>query len=296
MRRYVIITFLGVVWSGVAFSQMKKHFYLEKDNSFEKIDFEFSLPSGTCYISPKSGANPLSIYSNQDLEHYDHRFGKWEEGNNIHVSVNLDSKDSEEYNETISYKLLSSSEKEDNHIWKIYLSDENPYDLNLNYGIGEAFVDLSGLAINKLKVHSGSANVNVGFLNGEGNQVVMDTFSVKVDLGTIKVRNMDLTNAKLVNADVGFGNLYLDYSKGVEIKSQVNASVGAGDLVVSIPSLETPVIVKVKSSLLCRVRLTKHFKEIKNDVYVNDIYHPDADNLLTFNVDVSMGNIIFKVK
>ena len=296
MRRYVIITLLGVVWSGVAFSQMKKHFYLEKDNSFEKIEFDFSLPSGTCYISPKTDTNPLSIYSNQDLDHYEHRFAKWGDGSNLHVSVNLDSKDSEEYNETISYKLLSSSEEEDNHIWKIYLSNENPYDLNLSFGIGDAFVDLSGLSINKLKVQTGSANVNIGFLNGEGNHVVMDTLSVKVDLGTLKVRNMDLTNAKLVNADVGFGNLYLDYSKGTEIKSQVNASVGAGDLVVAFPAHDTPIIVKVKSSLLCKVKLTTHFKEIKNDVYVNDIYHPDADNLLTFNVDVSMGNIIFKVK
>ena len=134
--------------------------------------------------------------------------------------------------------------------------------------------------------------MNGGFPIG----VDMDSFQVKVDLGSVNFRKMYLSRAKHVYADIGFGNLVLDYSSPPKVKSEINASVGAGDLIVLIPRGNIPIIVKVKSSMLCRTRMDESFKEIQEDVFVNEAYHAEARNLLTFKVDVSMGNIIFKTK
>ena len=104
------------------------------------------------------------------------------------------------------------------------------------------------------------------------------------------------SNARYVFANVGFGDLFLDFSEGTETRCDVKASVGAGDLVIAIPTDHTPVLVKVRSSMLCQVKLASSFEEIEDDIYVNEYYKPDARNLLTFKVDASMGNIIFKEK
>jgi len=192
MRRYLILLSLGVLCSTFSLAQVKKHFSVEKDKDFERINFSFELPSGTCYISPKQVSNPLNIYSNQDIENYNYKFDKWVRNKTYYIHLNLNEKESDSYGKSISYNLFSKSSNADNQIWKVYLSDETPYSLDLKYGIGDAYVDLSGLAVDKLTIHTGSANVNVGFLDGMENQVEMDTFKVKVDLGTLTARRMDL--------------------------------------------------------------------------------------------------------
>ena len=67
-------------------------------------------------------------------------------------------------------------------------------------------------------------------------------------------------------------------------------------MVIAVPTDNTPVLVKVRSSMLCQVKLASSFVEIEDDIYVNEYYKADARNLLTFKVDGSMGNIIFKEK
>ncbi|VAW26896.1 hypothetical protein MNBD_BACTEROID06-1003, partial [hydrothermal vent metagenome] len=119
---------------------------------------------------------------------------------------------------------------------------------------------------------------------------------VKVDLGNIVVRKLYMSRAKYVYAEVGFGNMLLDLTETPTVASQVKASVGAGTLEILIPKNDCSVIIKIKNTMLCNVHLTKSFREISNNVYVNEEYDESATNQLTFDVDVSLGNIIFKEK
>lgn len=296
MRRYLILLSLGFLCSNWAFSQVKTHFNLPKEKTFDKVDLSFTLPKGTCYLAPKADADPVSILSNENIENYVHSFEKKIRDRVCVTTIDLEGKSDDGYGESISYRLFKNSGDEGNQVWKIYLTNDIPYKLDLNYGIGDAFIDLSGLSVTNLKIKTGSANLNVGFISEVANQVDMDNFNVKVDLGSVNFRKMYLSNAKEVNASVGFGNLFFDYSQAPKVKSEIKASVGAGDLIVIVPSKQIPIIVKVKSSMLCRTKIGADFKEIRENVYVNEAYHPDASDLMTFNVDVSMGNIIFKSK
>jgi hypothetical protein len=70
--------------------------------------------------------------------------------------------------------------------------------------------------------------------------------------------------------------------------------VGAGNLVVTANESVNPMIIYIQNSPLCRVKIPKGFKEIRENVFVNKQYDQDAENLITFNIDVTMGNIIFK--
>ena len=285
------VIFLPSIW-GVA--QIKKQFSIEPSVDFDKVEMKFMTKSGICYIKPSQHETPLSIYSNQDFDDYEHTFSKKITDETCFVDLSLIDKNSDDLSRSISHHVFNNSDKAKHKMWKVYLSGKTPYNLDLNYGIGEAFIDLSGLSIENLKVSSGNADVNIGFISGLGNQVVMDTFLVKVDLGSVKVGKMSMSKSKLVIADVGFGNLYLDYNDIPEQSSQINASVGAGNLVVKIPKRDVPVIVKINDSLLCQVRLSRSFEEIEENTFVNAAYTKGADNLLSFEVDVSLGTIVFK--
>ena len=294
MRKILVsigVIFLPSIW-GVA--QIKKQFSIEPSVDFDKVEMKFMTKSGICYIKPSQHETPLSIYSNQDFDDYEHTFSKKITDETCFVDLSLIDKNSDDLSRSISHHVFNNSDKAKHKMWKVYLSGKTPYNLDLNYGIGEAFIDLSGLSIENLKVSSGNADVNIGFISGLGNQVVMDTFLVKVDLGSVKVGKMSMSKSKLVIADVGFGNLYLDYNDIPEQSSQINASVGAGNLVVKIPKRDVPVIVKINDSLLCQVRLSRSFEEIEENTFVNAAYTKGADNLLSFEVDVSLGTIVFK--
>ena len=48
--------------------------------------------------------------------------------------------------------------------------------------------------------------------------------------------------------------------------------------------------------MLCDVKLTKSFRELEDNVFINMDIDEDSDNMLEFDVDVSFGSIIFKEK
>jgi hypothetical protein len=178
----------------------------------------------------------------------------------------------------------------------MYLSDAKPYLLELNYGLGDAHVDLSGLSIKTLKINTGSADVNVGYFSGLENHIDMDTFYVRVDLGSLNARNLSLARTKNVIADVGFGNVMLDFSNGPLVTRHVKGSVGAGNLVILLPNNEVPVLIKIKDSWLCSVRIPGTLKKISENTFANEAYSKNKTSALAFDLDVSMGNIIFKSK
>jgi len=124
----------------------------------------------------------------------------------------------------------------------------------------------------------------------------MDTFFVKVDLGSVTAKDLSLAKTKYLVADVGFGNVFLDLSKTPIIGNHIKGSVGAGNLIIMLPGEETPVIVRIKDSWLCSVKMSRSLKKIGENTFANAAYTKNAENALTFDLDVSLGNIIFKEK
>lgn len=294
MWRYLFL--MGVVgFIGKTFGQEHKHFKIDHSARYKSVTLNYGSSSGTCYISPGSSNEPLAVFSQRDIDDFNHSFDKSSFKNNLEINLNLEDKNKQTFSQSISNKVFNASNQE-NNIWNVYLANDIPYNLNLVFGVGMAYIDLSGIKINNFKVRTGSADVNIDYLSNTTNPVKMDSFNIKVDLGNVVVRKLYKAKAKNVNAEVGFGTMLLDFTDAPETACQVHASVGAGTLEILIPKNQCSVKVKIKDSMLCDVQLTKSFREIEKDVYVNDSYSKTDPNQLVFAVDVSMGNIIFKEK
>lgn len=291
------LTVLAVAIAGMSFGQIKKQFSVEDAPSCDKIKLTLKANSGTCFIKPSHNAEILNVFSNQTEENYSHQFVKEVNGKVCRVMLSLEEVSSEGFSQTVSSRVFGSEKPEQEKFWKMYLTDAKPYALELNYGVGNANIDLSGLAIKTLKIHTGSADVNIGYHSGLENLVEMDTFSVKVDMGSVNAKNLSLARPKYVVANVGFGNVMLDLSTAPEVANHIKGSVGAGNLVILLPADgSVPVMVKIKDSWLCSIKLTDDLKETSANTYTNAAYAKNPKNALTFDLDVSLGNIVFKQK
>ena len=296
MGKTLVLAFVGLVSAGAVAGQMKKQFTVDNQKSCSTVDVCLRAKTGNCFIRPGQTSELFTIYSNQNLEEYAHTFSNEVKNAISFVKLALEQEGQKGVSKKISYQVFGGEERISDKFWKVYLTDAKPYSLDLDYGLGNANVDLSGLAIKRLKINTGSADVNVAYASGVENKVEMDTFYVKVDLGSLNVKQLNLSRSKVVIAEVGFGNIFLDFSNKPDHAPSVKGSVGAGNMIILLPEETVPVMVKINESWLCSVKLSKNLKRISENTYANAAYSSNPRNALTFDLDVSMGKIIFKEK
>lgn len=291
---------LGLIGSSLALGvsgQIKKQFTVENLEDCSSIELNLKAKTGNCFIRPSQNSDILNVYSNQDVEEYNHSFSNELKDQTCQVRLSLEQEGQKGVGTKISYQVFGADTQPNDKFWKIYLTESKPYSLNLDYGLGNANIDLSGLSIKRMKINTGSADVNVSYNSGMENKVDMDTFFVKVDLGSLTVKQLNLSRAHVMIADVGFGNVMLDFSDKPLVSNRVKGSVGAGNMVILLPSDDVPVLVKISDSWLCSVNLCKSLKRIGTDTYANAAFsNKNAKDALTFDLDVSLGKIIFKEK
>jgi len=288
-----VIFLISVFFIGLSglYGQVKRYYTLE-NGDFDKVNITLKATSNSCCIKPTINPNIVNVfgfeYNNEPTIYSTSALTERVE----YLMINLN-QSSNQKEMSLSDKFFSTSESDDNH-WDLYLSKEKPMKLHLNYAIGDASVDLSNLPIERLKINTGSADVKVSYMEGRSNLVEMDTFYVKVDLGSLTVNKMNHSRAQIVIADVNFGALLMDYSNILETGSSVYASVGAGNLIIGLPaSREIPVIINIRNSPLCHVKLPKNYRKKDKHVYTSESYRENAPNILSFDLDVVMGQIKF---
>lgn len=297
MQRYVLLAGVSLILAVSTVSgQVRKHFSVENTREFKQIHINYSNSSGVSYIGPVDETYAITVYGNKDIDEYVHDFDKKVESKTCYIDLKIDEKSPDGFNQSISNSFFSSSKSNDEAIWKVFFTEDKPYDLNLNFGIGDAMIDLSGLSISNMKINTGSADVRIAYMNEIPNPIVMDTFHIKADLGSLNIHQTLNTRAKVIVADVGFGNVFMDLTDRVLTSGSIIASVGAGNFEVVVPKSETPIKIRLTNSLLCQVKLPKRFTAIDSDTYVTESYDEDAENKLEFDIDVSLGSILFKEK
>ncbi len=289
---YVFVASVLVSQSGWA--QIKKQFSIESASNYEVMEVKFHAQTGVCYFKPTYKKTPLNVYSNLADDEFKHQYTKKVEAGVCQVDLAIKSEEEKGFGKSISMGFLGNTDKEADGLWKVYLSQELKYRLDLKFDISDAFVDLSGINVESLKINSGSANVILDYNSGIGNAAQMEDFKIKVNLGSVEVNKMELTKAKKLNAEIGFGDLVIHYEKIPTQKSEINATVGAGNMVITMPKSGVPVIIKVKDSMFCSANLPKGYRELRSNVYVNKEYSPEKKNLQVINVDLAMGNMIIK--
>lgn len=274
--------------------QVKKQFSVEEKEKCDRVELSIKAKTGNCFIRPSENAEIINVYSNQEIDQYAHSLTNEVKNKICKLSLALKQEPKRGMGEKITYSMMGNETASSDKFWKIYLTEKKPYVIDLSYGLGNANVDLSGLSVQKFKIKTASADVSVSYTPGMENKVDMDTFCVKVDMGSVSVKNLHMARSKTILADVGFGNILLDLSEKPLVGYKVKGSVGAGNLTVFMPAQDVPMLVKVNESWLCSVNLSKNLKKIGENTFANAAYSKNPKDAIIFDLDVSMGNITFK--
>ncbi len=275
-------------------AQEKKHFHVSQDGDEKKINLVVNASSVLCKINSTYNFNPVNIYGYPTDPTFSPVKYDAIKGNARNIEVDFCEESDKAVSSSLSSTVFYSKKSSPEMPWHMYLSRDAVFDLNLKYGMGTALVDLSDMAVEKLKISTGKADVKVGYHKGLPNKMQMDTLHAEVDLGTLEIDKLNLSNAREVIADVGFGNLLMYFTEECKYSSNIKASVGAGSLEIHLNDPATPVIIRINDSPLCRIKMPRTFKEIEPDTFVNNSYLSHTKNVLSFDVNVAMGNVIFK--
>jgi hypothetical protein len=291
----LLTTCVFLTLSSWLYAQQKARFIVNEENAYNRVELKLNASSSSFNIRPGHMDKAIMVYGERTPNAPIEPIMSTELREGV-LHANFEWRGMPRKAERVLASKMWGGNGSSGPNWDIYLSNTKPYDLDLKYGVGSSYLDLSGLAVERLKIYTASADVKVSYAHPRPNMVQMDSFMVKVDLGSVEIHKLNMTRAKTISADVGFGSLLLDFTEKMDSGCDIKASVGAGKLEVLMPEVDTAIRIRLHSSPLCSVTIPSDFRKIEKDLYVNEKYSENQENVLDFDLDVAMGSIVFRRK
>ncbi|WP_200974570.1 hypothetical protein [Echinicola sp. 20G] len=296
LNKLCLFVFFALGVSCMANAQIVKEFTVEEKSGFDLVQLNFSSYKGVSQVNKMYSSKAVMIHSHLSKVNILPDFEYNIENRVLHANLNHNNVENESFGKNLSSKLFATSEGDFDHTWEVGLSDSYVYDLNFHFGIGKATVDLSNLKVKRCKIKTATADVALNYMGKSSNPIEMDTMMVKVNMGTVEGVNVAHANADHLIFDVNYGKINLDFDEVSRRKKPCNISttVGAGSVYIKLPSPQYPYLVKIKSTAMCRTSLPNYLSDMGEKVYASKGYEENASDLITFEIDVSVGSLILK--
>lgn len=175
----------------------------------------------------------------------------------------------------------------DDDRWNLSLSRDYHWDLNLDIGMAQSRIDLSGLPLERLRLDVGASECQVEF--SDPNPISLDYIKVDAGAGEVKFFGLGYANFDHLTFDGGAGSFLLNFEGLKDGRRTVTIDVGVGSVELEIPH-DFPVRVEsdggwFKSIELHDAGLTK----VDDGVYESKDYSRGGDRGLVIKLDVAMG-------
>lgn len=292
----ILPVLIGIIGCVAAFGQQKKYFAVDSRQECSSVHLSVDAKSGNYIIQPHKGPELINVFSNEQHGDGLYQLQQRQIGPVQKIAVEISNEEDQGFTRSLSRRMLGNENlSAEECLWKVFLSESKPYRLDLDYAVGNANLDLSGLAIEHLDINTGSADVEISY-DQAPNKLVMDTFHVKVDMGSLIVHDISRARSRMIDAEVGFGSLLLDFSERPTVTQLVRGTVGAGSLVILLPEKSVPVLVRISDSWLSSIAIPDDFQPVGDNVFANPACSYSKSNPVKFDLDVSMGRIILREK
>ncbi|MEW5927434.1 MAG: toast rack family protein [Gemmatimonadota bacterium] len=115
----------------------------------------------------------------------------------------------------------------------LHLSREVPMDLGLEFGAGEADIDLGGLSLRSLRVATGASDTRIGFR--APNRIPAEEVRLEAGAASFEVTGLGNTRAQRFTFKGGVGETVLDFSGAWDRNATAEVSMGIGSLTLRFP-------------------------------------------------------------
>lgn len=116
---------------------------------------------------------------------------------------------------------------------EILLSREVPLDLDLDFGAGEAEMELGGLMIERLEVSTGASETTIRF--SELNPIVAERISIEAGAAELDVIGLGNARARDIRFQGGVGSTTLDFTGRWSVNATASVQIGIGELRLRFP-------------------------------------------------------------
>jgi hypothetical protein len=292
MLRKLYLSFLMSCGS-ILFSsaQLVREFRAPEKTGFDLVHLEFSSYKSFTQVKRVKSAEPVYIHGHLSKTNILPTFSHQIKNGVLETALVHKNVESENLGKSISSKLFSSSDTDFDHSWDLGLASNFLYHLDFNLGMGRSDFDLAQLPVSQLKVKSASSDVFIHYGINAPNQVQMDTLLVTLNMGSVAIEKANFTNAKMMIFEVNYGSINLNFSDGMSSSCKVIAAVGAGTLNLQLPPDSFPVILRMKTTGMCKTTLPKYLRSIDKETFVTKGYKPSDPRLIELTLDVGVGSL-----
>ena len=169
---------------------------------------------------------------------------------------------------------------------EFYFPPQIKTDLFLDFGVGDAEIDLTNIAITKLNINCGLSDVDIEI--NERNKVICKSVSIENGLGDLEVEGLGNLAAEEIDINIGLGSADIDLSGERIYDTDIDVDVGLGSLDMVLPK-NTNIEIFVDASFLSSVDIYG-LKQKKNKYWVSPNW--DNDNpTISMDVNVGMGSV-----
>lgn len=171
--------------------------------------------------------------------------------------------------------------------WKLLYTDAVPISFDIELGLGEADIDMSGLNVKDFDLSTGASSVRLAF--NEPNRNVIETMTIEAGLSKFKAMGLGNANFKRLRFEGGVGRYSLDFHGSLKKEVDVDAEVGLGTLVIVIPSNIGARIIYEKN-WISDLDIDRDFVEQEDNTYQTSNY-ATATGRINLHVEAGFGSV-----
>jgi hypothetical protein len=171
--------------------------------------------------------------------------------------------------------------------WKLLYTDAIPISFDIELGLGEADIDMSGLNVKDFDLSTGASSVRLAF--NEANKGSIETMTIEAGLSKFKAMGLGNANFKRLHFEGGVGKYTLDFHGNLARETDVDAEVGLGGLTIVIPSNIGARIIYEKN-WICDFDIDRDFAEQGNNTYQTQNYLTAAGRI-NLHVEAGFGSV-----
>ena len=171
--------------------------------------------------------------------------------------------------------------------WKLLYTAAVPISFDIELGLGEADIDMSGLNVKDFDLSTGASSVRLAF--NEPNKNTIETMTVEAGLSKFKAMGLGNANFRRLHFEGGVGKYTLDFHGNLKKEVDVDAEVGLGSLTIVIPSNIGARIIYEKN-WICDLDIDRDFAEQGDDTYQTSNYATAAGRI-NLHVEAGFGGV-----
>jgi len=175
----------------------------------------------------------------------------------------------------------------DDDRWNISLSRDYHWVLNLDIGMGDCRVDLSGLPLERLSLDVGASKCQIDF--SDPNPITLDDLKIDAGAGEVKIDGLGYANFDNLTFEGGAGSFLLNFEGLKDGQRSVSVDVGVGSVEIELPH-DYPVRVESDGGWFNSIELhDADLIKVDDGVFESKDFRRGDDRGLIIRLDVAMG-------